>query len=322
VSDVVEVGFADAVDENRLVVEWLLSSVCNYRCSYCPPELHDGRLRFPEWEAIEDFSRRLIHAYRGRDVTLLLTGGEPTVYRRLLDLADLVHELGGAVAVLSNGSRALGWWEHAAGHLDEVILSYHAESADAARFVELASFLAPRVRLQVNVVMAPRHFDACLAVARELERAAPDAVIHSKPLMDRWRALHDYSREAQEHMAQPSSVEPSNRRYPRGTVLKGDLVRRRRDGTSETVTPIQLLLEGGQRWKGWDCSIGLQTLFIRRHAVYRSVCGVGGCLGSIYNTELEFPSAGVTCARETCNCIAGIKVRKRAPRVGAIAGEC
>lgn len=30
-------------DGRRVVIEWIMSSVCNYTCSYCPTYLHDGR---------------------------------------------------------------------------------------------------------------------------------------------------------------------------------------------------------------------------------------------------------------------------------------
>lgn len=313
----IELGFEDPRDRNRVVVEWLLSSVCNYRCTYCPDELHDGRLRWPSWDLVEPFCHRVADHYGHDRLTFLLTGGEPTLYPHLFLLADVVHARGGSVAVLSNGSRPLRWWERAVGDFDEVVLSYHRESADPERFVEVAAFLASRIPVQVNVVMPPDHFDECRSMATTLQQAAPDAVVHEKPLMDRWRRVHGYDADQRAHLlAANRGSSDSGRRFPHGTSLKGDLVARGPHDDTRVVTPIELIVDEANHWKGWECSIGLDTLFVRGTWVYRAVCGVGGSLGSIADPWLSLPTAPVTCAHETCTCIAGIKSAKRSAGAG------
>jgi organic radical activating enzyme len=305
--------FRSPEDENRVVVEWLLATICNHRCSYCPDELHDGQRGWLPWSVVEPFCRRLVGHYRDRDMTFLLTGGEPTLYPDLLPLADLIHHLGGAVAILSNGSRRLVWWEQAVTRLDEVLLSYHCEFAHRPRFMELTTFLASRVALQVNLVMVPDRFDECLAVGHEIERRAPNAVVHYKPLMEDWRRMHGYAPHHWEQLVTANAAAPDRTRFPGGSVLKGDLVARRTDGNVHAVTPIELIIKGENHWLGWDCSIGIDSLFIRGHEVYRSACGVGGRLGSIYDRDITFPSAAISCTLQSCNCIAGIKSAKHAP---------
>lgn len=305
--------FADPEDRQRVVVEWLLGTRCNYRCSYCPTSLHDGKIRWPLWQQVRDFAGRVRSHYDDRQVTFLLTGGEPTLYPDLFAAADLFHELGMLVAVLSNGSRHLEWWADAAGRLDEVILSYHAEQANRDRFVGLVAFLSRRVRVQVNLVMVPARFEELLRLADDLERAAPGVVVHRKPVMEEWRDVRSYPPQARRALLDANNHRSD--RYKGGTCLKGDLVAVGPRGR-QVVTPFELIVGGGNRWRGWTCEIGVETLFVRGSDVYRAVCGVGGRLGSIDDPGLRLPTEGVTCTENLCTCVAGIKAGKRKEGVG------
>src|ERR1017187_1973155 len=94
------VDFADSTDRPRVVVEWLMSSICNYSCSYCPAALHDGRVRYPDWTTVRSFVQRVRDHYRASDLTFLLTGGEVTTYRQLVPLMKLLGGLGCQVGVV------------------------------------------------------------------------------------------------------------------------------------------------------------------------------------------------------------------------------
>lgn len=310
--ELVELGFEDPRDSNRVVVEWLLASVCNYRCSYCPDELHDGRMRWPLWNFVEPFCRRVVEHYRSRDITFLLTGGEPTLYPRLFDLADLLHELGAAVAVLSNGSRRIEWWQRAVGRLDEAILSYHPEFAALNRFTEVVQLLAPRIPVQVNVVMTPERFDDGLAAAAAIEQVPGNVVVHRKPLMDNWTGVHSYDDQQRLRLMDANGVGGGRSPVPAGTLLKGHIVGRGSGGGARRVAPIELIVQGTNRWRGWTCSVGRDTLFVRGGAVYRAACRVGGQIGWMVDEELPLPTEPVRCTRDSCTCIAGIKSAKRA----------
>jgi len=314
VSEYRRIGFADKSDSERVVVEWLLSSVCNYRCSYCPPRLHDGRASFPDLDIAMRFSRLVLDHYAGRQVTFLFTGGEPTLYRNLVELATHVRSRGARVAVLSNGSRPLAWWNDALDHIDQAILSYHYQQADREHFIALTALAAERIPVQVNLVMAPEAFDLCLAVADEIRVRAPTAAIHRKPVLDDWKAIERYDAQALAVLHEANVATVRAERSSPITYLRGNLRRYRADGTSEIVTPTELLLRGENRWSGWTCSIGIDTLFVRWDQLYRGVCGVGGLVGSIYDEELNLPDSPVICNKISCNCIGGMKALKESPR--------
>jgi organic radical activating enzyme len=300
----------DPEDSQRLVVEWIFSSVCNYACSYCPAELHDGRVRWPDYDVALGFCKRVIDWYRARPVTFLFSGGEVTLYRRFTHLAREVRALGAAVAVLSNASQPATWWDQALPHLDEAILSYHVEFASLETFAAVVERAAQRIPVQVNLVMVPERFDECRAIAQALERRFPNVTIHQKPMLERWRHLGGYHKPEREALRVANDAGMPTAGGLRRTLLKGDMVKRRRDGGDVVATPINLILDDENHWFSWECAIGLESLVVRWDEVFRGICRVGGRIGSIYDPDIVFPSGAVTCTQTSCNCIAGIKATK------------
>lgn len=296
-------------DRRRTVVEWIISSVCNYACSYCPEELHDGRVRWPDHDTALRFCRRVSDHYRGRDLTFLFTGGEPTLYPRFIDLAAQLRAWDAAVAVLSNGSRPLSWWRRSVAHLDEVILTYHYESADPRRFTALIEFLSPRLPVQVNFLILPERLEECRAMAADLRDRFPETSVHLKPMMDHWKRVRGYDEQTRALLRASNNVAAGSPHYERGTVLKGDLAITG-GGVRMVVTPIELLLADENHWASWRCAIGVETLLVRFTDVYRAACRVGGRIGSIDDEDLIFPDAPVTCDQHSCGCIGGIKATK------------
>src|SRR5437879_11920228 len=76
--------YQNPADRRRVVVEWEMSSVCNYSCSYCPPQLHDGRVRWPDFDVALQFCRRVFEHYRSLDITFLFSGGTVNHYTRYI----------------------------------------------------------------------------------------------------------------------------------------------------------------------------------------------------------------------------------------------
>jgi organic radical activating enzyme len=306
------VDFAESTDRSRVVVEWLMSSICNYSCSYCPPALHDGRVRYPDWQTVQSFVRRVRDHYRVSDLTFLLTGGEVTTYRQLVPLMKLLHELDCDVAILSNGSKPVAWWEAHAGLLDEALLSYHHERADDDHMLAVADVLTGHAEVQFNVVIDPSNFDRTIAFGfRAMAESA--AIVNFKIMFERgWSHPATYRPDQQRLLTEAITRAGEHNAARRVTVLKGDMVMSGPDIAPERVSALQIIDRGLNSWHGWHCDVGVTTLFIRFDEIWRASCRVGGVLGSIYDEHLRLPRDSVVCSRTACNCIAGIKSRKSA----------
>jgi organic radical activating enzyme len=309
------VDFAERTDRTRVVVEWLMSSICNYSCSYCPAVLHDGRVRYPDWETVRSFVERVREHYGANDLTFLLTGGEVTTYRKLRPLMTLLRELGCDVAVLSNGSKPVAWWEQHAPLMDEALLSYHHERADDDHMLAVADVVTRHASAQFNVVIDPSNFGRTMAFGfRAMDES--DAVVNFKIMFeDGWRRPATYDSVQQKLLSEAIARAVAHAAERPPTVLKGHMVLSGPDTPPERMAPLEIIDRGLNAWSGWRCDIGITTLFIRFDEIWRASCRVGGVLGTIYDKQLRLPREPVTCTRASCNCIAGIKSGKAAAPV-------
>jgi organic radical activating enzyme len=305
-----QLDFADTNDRSRVVVEWLMSSICNYDCSYCPAALHDGRVRYPDWNTVRSFVTRVQAHYQDSDLTFLLTGGEITTYRKLPALAELLRELGCAVALLSNGSKPVAWWQEHAPLIDEVLLSYHHERAEDDHMLAVADAVTRHASAQFNVVVDPANFDRTIRFGLRA-MAESTAVVNFKIMFEGgWKRPTTYSAEQQALLSDAIRQARAHNAARPSTVLKGDMVMRGPGAAAERVSPLEIIDRGLNAWDGWQCEAGVTTLFIRFDEIWRAACRVGGVLGTIYDEQLQLPRAAVVCNRASCNCIAGIKSRK------------
>ncbi|MDF0668796.1 MAG: radical SAM protein [Nitrospira sp.] len=291
----------------------MLSSICDYQCAYCPERLHDGRVRFPSWEQARRACRNLVSARPAHAITILFTGGEPTLYPHLQSLAYYARELGARVAILSNGGRPRAWWNNAWGWLDHAVLSFHPGQANPDHFLDVVCDGVRRIPIQVNLMMMPSVFDDCIAFAHRLDSQASGVVIHYKPVQDNWCRLGDYSPAQQEVLLALNQATIDAERTCVTSVLKGNLKCFGPEGQMAIRTPTELLLRNENHWRDWTCSVGLDSVFVRWDQVFRGVCTVGGVIGSIYDENLELPDKPVQCDRPACTCIGGIKSLRWAP---------
>ena len=65
------------------------------------------------------------------------------------------------------------------------------------------------------------------------------------------------------------------------------------------------------QFKGWKCSIGLESLMINWDGeVHRATCRVGGSMGNIYQGTFVHPMKEIICDRNYCTCAADIFITK------------
>ena len=290
-------------------IDWDLSTLCNYACSYCPERLHDGLLKGPELDLALRFCERLVSHYRGlgRKTFFKFTGGEPTLYRGLVALLRKVKDLGSGAGLNSNGSRAIAWWDQIVEYLDHVILTYHIEFAGLDHFVSVVNLLMEReVTTHINVTMLPDRFDECAEHAYALLSRCQGTSIALKPLtVDFREKLYPYTN-SQKEMMQKAMPPPA-----KVNAFRGAMRLYYQDGTWQAVQPGELILLEQNHWCSWICNAGLESLAIRADGqVYRAACKQGGALGNLNDTEFSLPKTSVRCAKNTCSCIADIRIGK------------
>ena len=296
----------------HVLVDWTLGNYCNYSCSYCPPSLHSGSQKFPTVQSIVEFARRVVSHFRALNKRCLFqfTGGEVTLHRDFKDIVRKIVALDAEVSLLSNGSMPLRWWEDIAHLLDAVLLTYHIEHANLDRFLKLATLLMSKTRVHVNVTMIPERFAECRGVITRLQEAHCNLSVTAKPLLvDFGDIMYPYSENQRKFLTEQQMPFKQRVRSSRGLM-----VRESTDGERRAVKPAHLIASFENRWTGWRCSIGTESLVIKLDgSIYRGHCRVGGLIGKIDSGHFSLPTSPVTCTRDRCSCAADILTTKVRP---------
>jgi organic radical activating enzyme len=303
---------------NVAFIDWALGNVCNYACSYCPKHLHDGSVRWPSLGEVLHFSQRVIDHYGslGKRAFFAFSGGEPTAYKGMLTVLQRLKQLGALTSLISNGSREIPWWDQAMPYLDAVALTFHLEFSDPEHFATLTNrLLGSNLRTHINVTMLLDRFEQCVANAAALASQCPGASVALKPLQhfgtnlpadaNNEKAMYSYTAEQKKVMAEfrPRPAKP----HP----FRGIMRWLYDDGSSEALGPRDLLLREQNRWNGWNCNAGVESLAIKADGqVYRAICRQGGLLGSIFDSSIALPRSPIRCGVEVCPNLNDFRITK------------
>lgn len=314
----VRVSHADPWHARVVLVDWMLGNACNHACSYCPAELHDGTIRWQDTKVVVELFDRLRAHYverLGRHVWIQFTGGEPTMHPRIVELLDESAARGFSASLISNGSRTPRFWLKVRPHLKSVILTYHAEFVQHDHFMVIARMMAEEMPVHINVTMIPERFDQILERAREILAEVPRASLSLKPLREDFRdVLYPYSPD------QLDAMEKGLRSTDRhdGTTPRGVMNLTWADGSREAVRANAIIVKGTNRWRGYLCNAGLESLRVKANGqVTRAVCASGGVLGRL-GGSVVLPEGPIVCERDTCGCVADILVSKVALKRGEV----
>ena len=88
-----KIVYVDEKRNNALWIDWTLGNSCNFSCSYCPDNLHDGTANWVSLEDCETFVRKTITHYSQINKNYFIfqiMGGEPTAWRDLKKFHILV----------------------------------------------------------------------------------------------------------------------------------------------------------------------------------------------------------------------------------------
>jgi MoaA/NifB/PqqE/SkfB family radical SAM enzyme len=76
-------------------ISWMLGSLCNYDCMYCPAELHDMTSRPHDLETMQHVWKNLYEKTKDKNLPykISFTGGEVTANKNFLPLIDFLSFL-------------------------------------------------------------------------------------------------------------------------------------------------------------------------------------------------------------------------------------
>ncbi len=320
------IGLRRRSQDGWLFVEWQLSNVCNYACSYCIDLNHNGSASFPALRDIFSVCERLQqHAAQSqRELWLQLNGGEISLFSDFLPLLEQLKQSRIACSFMSNGSRSLQFWRRVAelGSVNQVIFSYHLGFTEFEHFIRVVNlFEVTPTNVAVNIVAHPERFDDSIAAQDAIVERCHSAV-HLKPMID-YSSPFDHPFDYPEAQAQvlgdrATRTRPAPIRVPKHPTLDRIMVQEFASGERRVVAYPSLLISDGQNsFTGWQCDIGTDILtIVADGSVYRGICHEGGRLGSIWQHEtLRLPVGSLRCSKASCNCLLDLSAEKWVGRI-------
>lgn len=287
---------------------WCINNICTNHCRYCPSLLHRGSNHHYDWSHAERFARILME--RHPHMQVVFAGGEPTVSPWLKDLINLFLDRGHHVGLTTNGIRRGSYWDDC--RPDYVCVSYHAEFSDDDWILRCLETQRRIPHVTARIMMDPDRWDQCVRVYEIMTRMSVG--VEAVPIVY-WGADTErvvYSPEQQQWL-QSQTMKlplPSSRVKPEH-LAEAEYLGGRRELT-RNFWSTRLIARDQHHFTGWQCDIGLESLFVHFDGSYRrGNCAEGGYLGRIQDTRLIWPTEPVICGQSQCHCTTDIETAKR-----------
>jgi MoaA/NifB/PqqE/SkfB family radical SAM enzyme len=286
------------------VVNWCLGNTCNFSCSYCPKDLHDASIPWPELDVIKNFILKIKQAHPNKKLYFEFTGGEVTLYKHFIELCQFCTEQEVKVGLISNGSRTLRYWEENKQYFDHVCLSFHPEEADEKHFVEVVKILHNDLRTHVNIMMSPEKFDFCYAVANKVKNLGNISMALQPLIHDFGDTLYDYNEFQKKIFDKQHELIVRHIKYTKTfDYYRGAMVKLFPDGNRQVSSAQRFVSDKTNDWSGWNCYAGVEQLIVDKDgSIHRGWCKEGGMIGRITDPELNLSISPVVCSSTMCHC--------------------
>jgi organic radical activating enzyme len=297
-----KITYLNPEKEKWFLVSWTLSNKCNYRCNYCPSNLHDGTTGQPQWEVVENFVKNF--SQPDKTICYRLSGGEPTYWKHFTDLARLVKTQGDYFSFLTNGSQSVEYYKEISKYSDAIMMSYHEEYSNVQHFIDIAN--AVECPIVVNLMMVQSKFDEIVGIAKQMYDNTEKLAIWPKLVLDKTSDNFITNNVSNYTIEQKTLIKawPYFRTVDDSKVHRGELLL-----CGKPVTGNDLIIQNLNHHKGWECWAGLHMISVDMWGdIYRSECQQGGTIGNL--KSYTAPTTTITCGKDKCSCLSDVYLRK------------
>lgn len=292
--------YQDPNKKDWFLVTWDLGDKCNYRCSYCPSYLNNGKIGWPEYNDCISFVDTLSKLLPNKKICYRFSGGEPTFWKHFTHLIKHIKSQGHYVSFLTNGSRGVDYYKEISEYVDGMIISYHPEYSKPTDFIDISKVM--NCPIAVNLMLAPDTFEITRSIAEQMYNQS-NLAIWPKLILDKVTMTNEVADYTQEQLDYIKDW-PYFRKLDDSKIHRGQLLL---DGT--VVSANDLIMNGLNKHKGWTCYSGVDQINVGFGGeVYRADCQVGGLIGTITNFTL--PTEPQICSKNECTCLSDIYIRK------------
>lgn len=300
---------------NIVNVNWCMGNTCNFECSYCPKDLHDGSIGWYDFEKVKAFCDRVMAHYAGRLVYFEFTGGEVTLWKHFPELCKYLKSQGAAVGFISNSSRTMRWWESILPDVDHVCLSFHPEFGNKDHFLEVVKLTSQQIRTHTNIMMKPEQFNDLYEFATKIAKIKNISMALQPLLKDFSEEMLPYDPQQQHILDNQYELITKHivhdKVYP---YYRGAMTMVAPNGNRTTLASHRFISLDRNAWSGWNCWAGLEQIIVDKDgSIWRGWCRVGGMIGHVLRENLKLPDAPVLCNKQRCHCNFDIMCTKEKP---------
>jgi organic radical activating enzyme len=297
-------------------IYWLLTDFCNFKCNYCPEDLHSGKYATGVTpgvvtdDQIKKFVSRLnSDEFADKRLNIRLGGGEPTLHPMFPYIVKELRSPTTYVGVTTNGSRGIDWWKEILP-LDHITISLHPEFTKIDKINELAEvILASGTSLMFNLSCDPNNWSAVQDLYSKLDDSLKKFV--APVMLNTFGLVRSFFPYTDEQLAWIRSL-TNTAAVPESELAPGskkftDSIIYFDDGSKESFSLANTTVNGWNRFKGWNCSVGSQGLMIRFDGNVMAGLCKSTRLGTIDDFQL---GKDIECPFEYCACPLDIKANK------------
>lgn len=258
-------------------VSWILGRFCNYNCSYCWPYARSDK---PDHQTLDmykntvDEIKRQARANGFNEFHWSFSGGEPTAYKQLLDL--IKHLDDGpttpyqSIHMTTNLSPGSKWWNTWCANTEmlqrrSITASFHDEFAKEQEFGDKClQLIYERVQVTVNQVMVPEKFYELYDRMARLHKRGINVTL--KPMSNPTASgIVDGYTEDMIHKMQTGFPQSANGEEVYQIALYDQ------ENTEYLFDQAERFNAFGfNKFQGWTCNSGYQSVIIRSNEVKRS----------------------------------------------------
>ena len=296
-------------------IEWVVNNVCNYKCSYCMPDLHSGTSGQPHFENSLKFLDFVHKNVNPNKKMLTLSGGEPTMWPRLGEFLQQMNP-NYYVTIVTNGSRTLRWWQdfiEEVQNLTVVTISVHLEYADLEHIISLCKLLEKKIRTTVLILFNPAKKEQVKIFANRFKDEQLNITYTIKPITTRFEADSDNA--SVDYSVEDKKFINDNTVYSqKGFISIPTASRMVVDGVKkDSFFAGKMVADKTNKFTGWWCEAGRKRLTIWHDGnVYGAQCLTAkrNLLGNINDGEIKIIN-GLVCDIVHCACLPDLRIPKR-----------
>jgi organic radical activating enzyme len=303
----IKIEKADKVDYK--FIEWKIHNVCNNDCSFCGLRHKDGSQRWFSLDKYKEYTDKLVEACGDSPFWIQITGGEPTLYPELLELMQYMKLKGALVSLITNGSRTLRWWKELkeAKVLNNLFVTYHSEQTDNYRHIADVINLFHDEPLEVVCLMTHvlNSIDKVFE-AQDYIKANTGSIISVKAMMLGNDDIYSkYSPDQLDRLKKSNWMFSDKRNSkllpPPSQEIHQTLKITYDNNHTISSSPQELMKQQKNRFIGWDCNIGNNSMRIDHDIIYRGVCEIGE-KRNLNDLTLGFTTDYIKCTKKDCFC--------------------